>query len=371
MTVAEQADAPVRVRVLGTGLIGTSVGLALTRAGYDVTLSDPSPTAMSLARDLGAGRLAQSDDAPPQVVVVGAPPDITGTVVAQQLDAWPEATVIDVASVKRAVFTDVERAGADISRFVGTHPMAGRERSGAISARRDLFEGRPWVIVAHTASEPERVRQAVALAEATGAVVRRMSARDHDEAVAAVSHVPQLASSLVAARLRGLPIDSVALAGQGVRDVTRIAASDPTLWTQILSGNADAVRAVLGELAVDLEQLVAALELIGDDPDREAPGARATLAEAIVAGNAGQARIPGKHGSDPTAYAVVTVAVPDRPGQLARLLTEIGEENVNLEDLHLEHEIGRSVGIAEVLVVPAAADPLREALVRRGWRVYD
>ena len=361
----------VRILVLGTGLIGTSVGLALTRAGHDVSLRDPSPTAMSLARDIGAGRLAEPDDEAPEVIVVGAPPDVTGSVVAEQLAAWPQATVIDVASVKRAVFTDIERAGGDLSRFVGTHPMAGRERSGAISARRDLFEGRPWVIVPHATSDPERVRVVCALAEATGAVVRRMSARAHDEAVAAVSHVPQLASSLVAARLRGLPTDSVALAGQGVRDVTRIAASDPTLWTQILSGNADAVRDVLGDLADDLRRLVDALESIGDDPDREAPGARAALAEAIVAGNAGQARIPGKHGGDAATYAVVTVAVPDRPGQLARLLTEIGEENVNLEDLHLEHEIGRSVGIAEVLVVPAAAEPLREALRRRGWRVYD
>ncbi|MDO5698464.1 MAG: prephenate dehydrogenase [Dermatophilus congolensis] len=361
----------VRVRVLGTGLIGASVGLALTRAGYEVTLSDPSPTAMSLARDLGAGRLAVDHDSAPDLIVVGAPPDVTGTVVAEQLAAWPEATVIDVASVKRAVFTDVERAGGDLTRFVGTHPMAGRERSGAISARRDLFEGRPWVVVPHSTSDPERVRQVVTLAESTGAVVRTMSARDHDEAVAAVSHVPQLASSLVAARLRGLPTESVALSGQGIRDVTRIAASDPTLWTQILSGNADAVRDVLGELADDLRKLVDALELIGDDPDREAPGARAALAEAIVAGNAGQARIPGKHGGGKEQYAVVTVAVPDEPGQLGRLFTEMGEENINLEDLHLEHEIGREVGIAEVIVVPAAADPLREALRRRGWRVYD
>lgn len=365
----------MRVLVLGTGLIGASVGLALTRAGHDVSLSDPSPTAMSLARDLGAGRLAEPCDPigpdAPEVVVVGAPPDVTGTVVAEQLAAWPEATVVDVASVKRAVFADIARAGGDLTRFVGTHPMAGRERSGAISARRDLFEGRPWVIVPHSTSDPERVRGVKALAEATGAVVRTMSPSDHDEAVAAVSHVPQLVSSLVAARLRGLPMDSVALSGQGVRDVTRIAASDPELWTQILVGNADAVREVLGELSDDLGRLVEALESIGDDPDREAPGARAVLAEAIVAGNAGQVRIPGKHGGGPTAYAVVTVAVPDRPGQLARLLTEIGEENVNLEDLHLEHEIGRSVGIAEVLVVPAAADPLREALRRRGWCVYD
>lgn len=360
----------MRVRIVGTGLIGASVGLALQASGHEVTLEDASPTACALARDIGAGHLPGPDEPEPDVVVVGAPPDVTGEVVLTQLARFPRATVTDVASVKRAVYADVVAGGGDLARYVGSHPMAGRELSGAIRARRDLFEGRPWVVVPSEHSEPERIDMIVGLAEATGAAVTRMDSVTHDEAVAAVSHVPQIASSLVAARLRGLPVESVALAGQGVRDVTRLAASDATLWTKILMGNADSVGMVLSDLVADLQQVADALAVVGADASSEAPGARATLAQAMVAGNSGYERLPGKHGESASAYSVVTVAVPDEPGALGRLFTEMGEESINLEDLRLEHEIGRPIGVAEIFVQPHLAEPLATALKRRGWRIY-
>lgn len=360
-----------RVRVVGTGLIGTSVGLALRARGVDVTLADPSPTAVTLAADLGAGRIAMPGAPDPEVVVVAAPPDVTAAVVATQLRAHPRATITDVASVKRVIHAELAEQGADLTRYVGGHPMAGRERSGAVSGRSDLFVGRPWVVVPSAASEEGRVEQVCALAELAGAIVARMDAAEHDAAVAAVSHVPQVAASLVASRLRDLPTESVGLAGQGLRDVTRIAASDPTLWTQILVGNATAVRNVLAELAADLGSVVAALDAIGDDPDTPAPGARGVLASVIADGNAGHARIPGKHGTTAVAYAVVTVVVADEPGTIARLLHEVGAAGVNLEDLRIEHEFGRPVGIVQMWVVPQAAEPLVEELRARGWTVRD
>ena len=370
-----------RVHVVGTGLIGTSIGLALSGHGVEVTLEDPSPTAMALAADLGAGRLAgppgsrgPSDSQAsqePEVVVVAAPPDVTADVVVAQLAAHPRATVTDVASVKRVIEAELLARGADLSRYVGGHPMAGRERSGAVAARSDLFIGRPWVVVAPPAAAPGRIDQVCALAELTGAVVTRMDAAEHDAAVAAVSHVPQVAASLVAARLLDLPTESVALAGQGLRDVTRIAASEPALWTQILVGNARAVRDVLAGVAADLAGVVAALDAIGDHPDSPAPGARRALASVIADGNAGQARIPGKHGASAVTYAEVTVVVPDEPGTVGRLLVEVGEEGVNMEDMRMEHEFGRPVGIVQLYVVPAAAQPLTEALRARGWTVRD
>lgn len=360
-----------RVRIVGTGLIGTSIGLAIRDRGVEVSLSDPSPTAVALAADLGAGRLATDDDPAPELIVVAAPPDVTGDVVAQQLTRFPQATVTDVASVKRVIAHELAEAGADASRYVGGHPMAGRERSGAISGRSDLFQGRPWVVVPTSNSHPGRVEQVCALAELAGAVVTRMEAAEHDAAVAAVSHVPQVAASLVASRLRELPTESVALAGQGLRDVTRIAASDPALWTQILVGNASAVRDILAELARDLGGVVAALDAIGDNPDALAPGARGVLAALVADGNAGHARIPGKHGLTAVAYGVVTVVVADEPGTVARLLHDIGAEGVNMEDLHIEHEVGRQVGMVQVSVVPQAVEPLIEALRRRGWNVRD
>lgn len=356
-----------RVRIVGTGLIGTSLGIALTRAGYAVTLSDPSPTAVALARDLGAGTVAQTNDEPPEVVVVAAPPDVTGAVVAESLGAWPDAVVTDVASVKVAVLEDVRSSGADLTRYAGSHPMAGRERSGAVAARGDLFDGRAWVVVPHATSSTAAVNAVRELAQAAGGTVSTMSPEEHDAAVAVVSHVPQLASSLVASRLRELTDPAVALAGQGIRDVTRVAASDPQLWTQILAGNAAAVREVLVHLQAELAEILGALDTLADG---DGVGAREVLARIVAHGNAGHARIPGKHGAAPTAYEVVVVLVPDRPGELARLLHDVGDAGVNLEDLHLEHGMGQPFGLAEVSVLPAVAERLAEELTERGWQLH-
>ena len=129
-----------RVHVIGTGLLGTSLGLALRRVGEDVTLEDISPTHAALARDLGAGRLAEGpveDDAgiDPDLVVVATPPDVTAAVVAGALTRWPTAFVTDLASVKGAVVNGLRDVGTDLTRYCGSHPMAGRERSGAVSGR--------------------------------------------------------------------------------------------------------------------------------------------------------------------------------------------------------------------------------------------
>lgn len=364
------------VLVVGTGLIGTSLGIALSRTGFRVSLSDPSPTAARLARDLGAGQIvpgeivpgeAGGNDDPPDVVVVAAPPDVAGAVVVEQLHRWPGAVVTDVASVKGAIARAVEGGGGDLTRYVGSHPMAGRERSGTMAARADLFDGRAWVVVPTTATRPEAVEAVRGIATAVGCVVTVMAADDHDAAVAVVSHVPQVAASLVAGRLRDLSEPAVSLAGQGLRDVTRIAASDPHLWTQILAGNAAAVRDVLRALQTDLTEVIAALDALDG---HDTPGALEVVGRTIGDGNAGHARIPGKHGAAATAYAVVVVVVPDTPGALGHLLTDMGEAGVNLEDLHLEHGLGQPFGLAEVSVLPSATEHLLAALDERGWRVH-
>ncbi len=154
--------------------------------------------------------------------------------------------------------------------------------------------------------------------------------------------------------------------------MTRIAASDPELWTQILGANAAAVAEVLEGVRDDLARALDALSaLAGESPTAPARGARATVAGLVARGNAGQQRIPGKHGAPHTSYAAVPVVVPDRPGELARLLHDVGAAGVNLEDLRLEHSQGQPVGLAEVLVVPEAAAGLVAALRELGWTVHD
>ncbi|MDQ1057865.1 prephenate dehydrogenase [Arthrobacter globiformis] len=352
------------VVVIGTGLLGTSIGLGLRGRGVAVYLSDPSPTNQAVAVDIGAGLpLAAMGDESPELVVVASPPDVTADVVDRALADYPDATVVDIASVKAAILHDLRSRGADLSRYVGTHPMAGREKSGPVAARGELFTSMPWVVCPTEESSAGALQAARALATDLGALVSQFTAEEHDRAVALVSHLPQVMSSLLATRLQDTPLHALSLAGNGLRDTTRIAASDPTLWVQILGANAGKVVEILYGVREDLNRLIGTLE------DPAAAGARLDLAQLMSEGNAGQARIPGKHGGPPQAYSWLTVLVDDRPGQIARLLTEIGEIGVNLEDLRLDHSSGQNVGMVEISVLPSAHDLLVEALSDRGWRV--
>ena len=359
------------VRIVGTGLLGASIGLALRALGVDVVLADPSRTTVLLARDVGAGRLPAPDDAPPRLVVVAAPPDVTGEVVVAELAAHPQAVVTDVASVKGAVIAALRAAGADLTRYVGSHPMAGSERSGPTAARPDLFTGRPWVVVGTERSTGEAVLVVRDLVTDLGATPVLLDAGLHDEAVAVVSHVPQIAASLVAARLRDADPAALDLAGQGLRDVTRIAAGDPALWTSILTANAGAVLPVLQALRSDLDEVIGALGQVAAAARAEGAGGGAlgVLAATIAAGNAGVSRIPGKHGGVRRAYDVVTVLVPDRPGELARLLADMGAAGINLEELAIEHAPRQPVGLASLAVLRGLGSELETELTARGWRV--
>mgnify|MGYP000007446810 CR=1 FL=1 len=350
------------VRVVGAGLLGTSIGLALRARGVEVAIEDASPANEKLAIDYGAGRRALAGDAP-SLIVVCVPPDVTARVVAAELVAHPHAVVTDVASVKGSIQKALAERGIVAANYVGSHPMAGRERGGAISGRADLFISRPWIISASPESASSAVRAVENLALELGAAPIHVGAAEHDRAVALVSHLPQLVSSLLAARLVEADPADVALAGQGLRDTTRIAASDPKLWLQILEANAGDVAAVLSAFARDLNGVVAALS------DIQAAGSLATLGKALEAGNRGVERIPGKHGGKHTEYAQLVVMIEDKPGELGRLFNEVGEIGVNIEELKLEHSPSAQVGLVELFVMPAAIGKLTAELEARGWRI--
>lgn len=366
------------VRVVGTGLLGASLGLALARHGVPVQLVDASPAASALARDLGAGDLVASaaGDLPdPAMVVVAVPPDVTSDAVADALRAHPGAVVTDVASVKAVVLAELraqrdrgDLSGEDLARYVGSHPMAGRERSGAAAADPDLFASRPWVIAPHEDSSSAAELAVRTLAVDVGGIPVRMAADEHDEAVAVVSHVPQVVASLTASLLTDTPTEALGLAGQGLRDVTRIAASDPRLWSAILVGNAGAVAARLARVRDEVDTLVVALERAAVEGPLT-PGAMAAASAVVRRGNDGVARIPGKHGGVRRTYAEVTVLVPDEPGALGRLFAQVGELDVNIEDFEMEHAPRQRVGLAVLSVMPDAAARLEEGLTARDWRV--
>ncbi|WP_152189393.1 prephenate dehydrogenase [Georgenia satyanarayanai] len=359
------------VKVVGTGLLGTSIALCLSSHGVPVQLADASPSVLALARDMGAGEPVHDASPEPALVVVATPPDVAGPVVLDMLRRHPAAVVTDVASVKAVIADEVAAGAADDAaraRYVGSHPMAGRERSGAIAADADLFAGRPWVIAAVADASPAAVGAVRALALDLGALPVPLAPQEHDDAVALVSHIPQLAASLVASRLVDAPEAALSLAGQGLRDVTRIAASEPRLWAAILAGNAGPVAAGLRELRADLDSLIAGLDRAAAEGPL-APGAMGAVSAVVSAGNTGVARVPGKHGGAPRRYATVQVLIPDEPGELGRLFGEVGEIGVNIEDLLLEHSAGARVGIAHLSVVPASAAGLEHELTTRGWRV--
>ncbi|WP_147106068.1 prephenate dehydrogenase [Nesterenkonia populi] len=352
------------VLIRGTGLLGASIGLGLRAAGKAVWLSDPSGTAMRIAEDIGAGSPWPADEHP-DLVVVAAPPEATAEEVHLALVQHPEAIVVDIASVKGSILEELHQIqeGLDLSRYVGTHPMAGRERSGPVAARGALFTSMPWVICPHETAEASAVAEAEELARLLGASLHRMGPAEHDESVALISHLPQVAASLVASRLQDAPGNALELSGNGLRDVTRIAASDPNLWVQILTHNASAVLEILYGLSEDVSRLIGTLE------SPRAPGGQADIAQLIAEGNAGVARIPGKHGTPPQSFTVVTVIVDDRPGQIAAVLNDVAEAGVNVEDMRMDHSAGHQVGMVELSVLPGRAEELAQALTHIGWKV--
>ncbi len=342
------------VEIVGTGLIGTSIGLACRRAGLEVLLTDAAEDHVRTASGLGAGRPKAPGDRP-QLVVVAVPPDHLAEEITVALTGGA-AVVTDVGSVKSGPLAAV--AGLPgVERYVGGHPMAGSERSGPLAASAALFDGRPWAVTPHDAAGPAAVALVEALAELCGAVPVRLSPEEHDQAVARTSHLPHLLAALAAGALADAPAEHLALSGQGVRDVTRVAAGDPVLYGQIVAANAPAVGELLAELRDRLDRAIAAL----------AGGDRSALEALLRLGVDGTLAIPGKHGGPVRPTGAVYVAVPDHPGELARLFADAGEIGVNIEDVRIDHDPGRPVGLVELTVEEGRADHLLDALESRGW----
>lgn len=354
--------------VIGTGLIGTSVALALHSRGVQVHLMDHDPAQARTAAALGAG----TDEEPEgrvDLAVVAVPPAHVAATLAEAIRGGRARGYLDVASVKGGPRRDLEALGCDLSGYLGTHPMAGRERSGPLAGTADLFEGRPWVLTPTRETDTEVLNLALELVSLCRAVPVVMDADAHDRAVALVSHTPQLVSSMVAARLQDADETAVRLCGQGIRDVTRIAASDLRLWLDILSANPGPVAEILAAVAADLDETVRALRALdsADKDDREAGAAG--IEDVLRRGNAGRGRVPGKHGAAPTAYETVTVLIGDQPGELARIFADAGRAGVNIEDVRIEHATGQQAGLMQLMVEPRAVPVLITALTDRGWSI--
>ncbi len=357
------------LQIVGAGLLGTSVGLALARTPWRVWVVDADERAQSLAVDLGAGGGGWCQENP-ELVLLAVPPSAVGQVMSEVNRLFPRATVSDVASIKTEPQRDAERLGLE-SRFVGGHPMAGRERSGGAAAQADLFDARPWAICPSPASEPFRVELVERLARDCGADPIRLDAQTHDAAVALVSHLPHVAACAVAGQLSDADPITMTLAGPGLRDTVRVAGGDPELWVQILGGNAAAVAPLVGRLATDLADLSTALAELAAEQTQDSGSKDRQVDKAIerflAHGQQGHGRIPGKHGTAPMEYSVIPVVIPDEPGALGRLFTTVAKSGASVEDISLEHSPGHPVGIIELSVQPHQAESLVRALQSDGW----
>ena len=360
--------------VLGTGLIGTSVALALSRHGVLMLLEDRDPDAARTAASLGAGTVLvpEGPEEPVDLAILAVPPAHVARTLGEAQARGLARSYTDVCSVKAGPVAEALALGLDTTTYIGGHPLAGREKSGPLAARADLFEGRPWVLTPAADTRRDVLNRALELVSLCGAIPVVMDPVEHDRAVALISHAPHLVSVLMAARLEHASEGAARIAGQGVRDVTRIAAGDPVLWGEILTANAGAVADVLEDYAGDLAAVIGSLRALAKEPaGPPGEGAADDLADRLRRGNAGQARIPGKHGAPRAAYAKVPVVIGDAPGELARLFAAAGAARVNIEDLTIEHSPGQQVGLVTLYVAPEAAPGLAEQLAERGWTVQD
>jgi len=361
--------------IIGAGLIGTSIAMGLIKSGYKVFLADQDNSALKIALEKsGASALPtdalpadamptdQADDLVIDLVIVATPPSKVADVIKAALKEHPVAVITDVASVKGVILnalTDLTQA--ESSRIVGGHPMAGREVTGATGAQNNLFVDRSWVITKLPNSSETSIQVVKQLISDLGAVPIERAIEEHDQAVALISHTPQVIASVLAGELLNADPDQVALAGQGLRDQIRIASSDPKLWTEILSGNAQYVSKQLAAVAGALAQVAKSLEA-GDEQ---------AITAMLTKGSSGRDRLPGKHGAAQKLDSQVVVRLEDKPGELARLFTVAASANVNLEDVRIDHSLGRMTGLVELTVAQENRDVLINALTSADFVVVN
>jgi prephenate dehydrogenase len=265
---------------------------------------------------------------------------------------------MDVGSVKNDVVLEVERFSALSVRFVPTHPMAGREIGGAGSARADLFQGRSWILTPTKDLDLTSKTLVVDLIQSLGAIAIELEASEHDRAVARISHLPQIAASLLAKQLIGTPAEWMELSGQGLRDTVRIASSDERLWQEIIYSNRGELRGLLINLQNDLQGMIDAL----DEPSK--------IAQFIVDGQEGKALIPGKHGGKAREYSYLPIVIDDKPGQLGAIFNECAAMDVNVEDLIIEHSPGQLSALITLALSQSDAEKLSSHLSSIGWNVH-
>jgi prephenate dehydrogenase len=344
------------VRIIGSGLIGTSIALALKGKGISIQMLDENAKAQKLATDLVGGKNLEN----PDLIIISASIDQNLNLIVDALKQNPGSIVMDVSSVKSNLLDEVAKLSGSANNFVSTHPMAGREVSGAQSARSDLFLGRAWIGIASDNTSEDAKNFLNQLVDICGATLYWLTANQHDEAVAAISHLPQILSTGLAYTLDKNGVDSLNLAGQGLRDLLRLSGSNPKLWSELLIANRDALKGYLQSMSATISLFQQSL----DHADLK------KLEEIFSVGNKVYSSIPGKHGGKSRNYAYLPIVINDEPGQLAKIFNECAEINVNIEDLTIEHSPGQQTGLITLAINEKDVENLSKHLQNAGWNVH-
>lgn len=342
------------VRIVGAGLIGTSIGLALAAKNIAVEMIDVDSSNQALAQDL-TGAVSISE---PELIILATPLRALSQAINEQYALNPNSTFMDVCSVKVEPIEKVKASKLPMRQFVGTHPMAGREVGGAESARADLFLSRSWIITPDSQTDPEATSKVKSLIQLLGATCVELDAASHDAAVARVSHLPQIAATLLAGSLHGVAPEWLDLAGAGLRDTTRIAASDENLWKEIINSNSKEIKGLLTILHKELGAMIDAV----DDQEK--------IAAFMRKGRDGRNLIPGKHGGKAREYTYVPIVIDDKPGQLGAIFNECAAMSVNVEDLAIEHSPGQLNALITLALSAEDAVKLSNHLSSIGWNVH-
>lgn len=344
------------VRIVGSGLIGTSIGLCLKAAGINVEMVDIDPNAAKLAQDL----VKSTPISTPDLIIVAVSIDANQNEVIKQLNANQSSIVCDLASVKSDLLLKVEKLSDNAANFVSLHPMAGREIAGAEGARADLFQGRAWVAIKSAQSSSDALSIADQLIKICGATAYWLTPQEHDLVVAKISHLPQILSSALAMQLLDVSEENLNIAGQGLRDVTRLAQSDPLLWSEILIQNRSAIKPALSQIIDQLTELNKSLDNANKDD----------LFKFLNSGVNGKNKIPGKHGARERKYSYLPIVIDDKPGELARIFNECAKAAVNVEDLSIEHSPGQETGLITLALSESDCKKLADHMNKQGFKVH-
>jgi prephenate dehydrogenase len=369
MTPAQGVRWPRRLAIVGTGLLGASVGMAARAAGVPEVIgmdADRRELRQALDREALTERARSVEEAAEgaDLVVAATPVRALAGVLARAHVANPSAVLTDVGSTKAHLLVELAKSSTELGRVIPGHPMAGSEERGAQAARAELFHGAAWVLTPAAQVDHGALRRLTGFVRGLGGRPLILDPELHDQVAAFASHLPQLTATALMGAVAQVeaPAALRSLVASGFRDTTRVAASDPDLWVDICATNAPSIVAALDSL---VGRLLALRELV-------AVGDRDGLHEALAAARNARLRIPTKPGASPRGLREVVVHIADRPGSLAAVFHALGAAGVNVEDLAIDHELQGGGGALRFWV--AGRDTLAVALgalSAAGWHAHE